>query len=108
MRINKDGLITFDETNDKSDENQEGFEINYAESLDLDEFVQIGDKAFSIKELENLLGSTSHYHKLYALRLIKTCLEVTFDSERDQEHYIWEYILNEEYTHLVRHIEMCG
>ena len=76
FRINQDGIISFSDTTETSTE--QSFEINYAEQLDIEDFLQISDKLFSIKELENLLGSTSHYHKLYALRLIRTCLEVTF------------------------------
>ena len=112
FRINKDGLISF--TDSISDTTEQSFEINYAEQLGIDDFLQISDKLFSIKELENLLGSTSHYHKLYALRLIKTCLEVTFNNSdikkdfSDQHKHVWEILLNEEYTHIVKYIEMCG
>ena len=65
---------------DEGGEQPEATEINYTETLELDQFLQIDQKLFSVKEIENLLASTSHYHTLYALRLVKTCLEVNLRS----------------------------
>lgn len=47
-------------------------EINYQEQMSLNEFVNIDSKLFSLAEIEQLLSSTSHYHKLYALRVISS------------------------------------
>ena len=51
FRINKDGEIMFDE----GGEQPEATEINYTETLELDQFLQIDQKLFSVKEIENLL-----------------------------------------------------
>ncbi len=55
---------------------------------------------FSIKEIENLLSSTSHYHKLYALRLVKTCLEFNLQQNEQNESYIWDIIMNKDYSNI--------
>jgi len=72
ISIDRNGLISSASTpQQSSDDNVEQFEINYAQTMDLDEFINVENKRFTLKEIENLLSSTSHYHKLYALRILK-------------------------------------
>ena len=66
-------------------------EINYQEQLDLLDFLNIDSKLFSLQEIEQLLSSTSHYHKLYALRLISA-----FVGKNGLKSF--EIVLNREYS----------
>lgn len=66
-------------------------EINYQSQMDLLDFVNIDEKVFSLQEIEQLLSSTSHYHKLYALRLISSFIEVNGMAS-------FEIVLNKDYS----------
>mmetsp|Transcript_5840 Transcript_5840/g.9978 ORF Transcript_5840/g.9978 Transcript_5840/m.9978 type:complete len:107 (+) Transcript_5840:667-987(+) len=67
------------------------------------QFMELPNKHFDISELQNLLSSTSHYHQLYALRLIGTCLSKCEGSSRD---FVYKHVLNKEETNLMTLVDM--
>ena len=91
MRLNVQGHITFIDTKDSPD--NQNFQIDYQNTLELDEFFDSEHKLFTLKEIENLMQSTSHYHKLYALRILSS----TVARPENLEH-VFKTIMNDKHT----------
>jgi len=70
--------------------------------MDIDQFLNSEDKTFSIQEISNLLLSTSHHHKLYALRLLCSILEFK------NSHNIFGIIFCDKYTNILPALKMIS
>lgn len=56
------------------------------------------DKLFTLAELQNLLSSTSHYHRLYALNMVNRMIQANCKSGED--HFVKQALLNPKLTNL--------
>ena len=78
LRVKENGQISFtaapEPTSDALGNVDNPSEINYAQSMDLDDFINIHDKQFTLHELLSLLQSTFPQHKLFVLRIINNML----------------------------------
>ncbi|CDW73690.1 UNKNOWN [Stylonychia lemnae] len=68
--------------------------INY---IDSEEFENMDQKFFTLKELQNLLGSSDLYQRNYALRLLKSLVK----SENISTNDLFKLILNREHTKII-------
>lgn len=67
--------------------------------------VNIESKKFSIGELESMLASSSHYHKIYALKVLTACL--TRESNLGQDS-VFTSIFNQNKTNFVNMLNLIG
>lgn len=96
-RVTESGMMSFTSAPKPGDMDEESTEINYAESLDLDEFMNIHDKYFSLHELLALLQSTYPQHKIFALRIINNFLKPNEDDDtevRSKREFIYQHVLD--------------
>ena len=101
MRLNVQGEIKLDETS--QDKEKVGFQIDYQNTMDLDEFLDSENKLFTLKEIENLMQSTSHYHKLYALRILTaTC------SRAENIDHVFDTVLNDKRTQVLECLKVMS
>ena len=94
------GEITFDLN--AVEEEKPSFQIDYQNTMEIDQFLNSEDKTFSITEISNLLLSSSHYHKLYALRLISSILKI------ENAHNVFGIILCDKYTNVMAALKMIS
>lgn len=110
LRVSESGRITFSSAPQAS-EDAEMTEINYAESMDLDDFINIHDKQFSLREILALLQSTYPQHKIFVLRMINNMLKSpTEESEeaRRARDFVFQHILDPQKTSLLKALAACA
>ena len=73
--------------------------INYIEN---ENFESLDIKLYSIKELENLLGSTDLYQRSFALRLLRTGL--IGNSENLSDNDLFGIVLNQDFSRIIERL----